>query len=217
MDVLDPAAVTDLMAKILREEKNTGSPQILVSLMPLISSPISGRPQNFPMLFVSEWQVILLTILVLLFLTSPISAYPDGHAGSMLSEDEEIEHLKAKINSGADFIVTQLFYDVDNFLRWLRRIRSCGLCHTPGPCLSVLTLCIRYNRPRHSGRDAYSNICIISAHYKALWHTYPRHTSCRSGVHQGIIQSSCIRRRFAHRHSINSSMTTRRSRTMACR
>jgi methylenetetrahydrofolate reductase (NADPH) len=45
----------------------------------------------------------------------------------MLSEDEEIEHLKAKINSGADFIVTQLFYDVDNFLRWLRRIRSCGL------------------------------------------------------------------------------------------
>jgi hypothetical protein len=70
MDVLDPAAVTDLMAKILQEEKNIGSPQILVSLMPLISSPISGHPQNFPMLFVSEWQVILLTTLVFLFLTS---------------------------------------------------------------------------------------------------------------------------------------------------
>ncbi|KAI0293541.1 methylenetetrahydrofolate reduct [Russula brevipes] len=56
-----------------------------------------------------------------------VAAYPDGHAGSMFSEDEEIEHLKAKINSGADFIVTQLFYDVDNFLRWLRRIRSCGI------------------------------------------------------------------------------------------
>ena len=54
-------------------------------------------------------------------------AYPDGHAGSKLTEDEEIEYLKEKINSGADFIVTQLFYNVDNFLRWLRKIRSCGL------------------------------------------------------------------------------------------
>ncbi|KAH9993822.1 MTHFR-domain-containing protein [Russula vinacea] len=53
-----------------------------------------------------------------------VAAYPDGHAGSVLSEDEEIEYLKAKVNSGADFIVTQLFYDVDNFLRWLRKIRS---------------------------------------------------------------------------------------------
>jgi methylenetetrahydrofolate reductase (NADPH) len=57
----------------------------------------------------------------------PPPAYPDGHAGSVLSEDDEIEFLKAKINSGADFIVTQLFYDVDNFFRWLRKIRSCGL------------------------------------------------------------------------------------------
>jgi methylenetetrahydrofolate reductase (NADPH) len=57
----------------------------------------------------------------------PPLAYPDGHAGSTLSEDEEIEYLKAKIKSGADFIVTQLFYDVDNFLRWIRKIRSCGL------------------------------------------------------------------------------------------
>ena len=57
----------------------------------------------------------------------PPLAYPDGHAGSALNEDKEIEYLQAKINSGADFIVTQLFYDVDNFLRWLRKIRACGL------------------------------------------------------------------------------------------
>ncbi|KAH9981738.1 methylenetetrahydrofolate reduct [Russula compacta] len=56
-----------------------------------------------------------------------VAAYPDGHAGSELSKDEEIEHLKAKINSGADFIVTQLFYDVDNFLQWLKGIRSYGI------------------------------------------------------------------------------------------
>lgn len=56
-----------------------------------------------------------------------VAAYPDGHEGSILSEDEEIEYLKAKIKSGADFIVTQLFYDVDNFLRWIRKIRSFGI------------------------------------------------------------------------------------------
>jgi len=42
------------------------------------------------------------------------------------NEDEEIEHLKVKVDSGADFIVTQLFYDVDNFLRWLQKIRARG-------------------------------------------------------------------------------------------
>ncbi|KAI0247948.1 methylenetetrahydrofolate reduct [Lactifluus subvellereus] len=56
-----------------------------------------------------------------------VAAYPDGHSDRLLDEDEEIEHLKEKVGSGADFIVTQLFYDVDNFLRWLRKIRSHGI------------------------------------------------------------------------------------------
>ncbi|KAH9066364.1 methylenetetrahydrofolate reduct [Lactarius vividus] len=56
-----------------------------------------------------------------------VAAYPDGHSDAVHSEDEEIEHLKAKVDSGADFIVTQLFYDVDNFLRWLQKIRSRGI------------------------------------------------------------------------------------------
>ena len=34
--------------------------------------------------------------------------------------------MKEKVDAGADYIVTQLFYDVDNFLRWLKRIRDAG-------------------------------------------------------------------------------------------
>jgi len=64
------------------------------------------------------------------------AAYPDGHSDSEHNEDEQIEHLKAKVNSGADFIVTQLFYDVDNFLRWLQKIRAHGASH---PCWNQLT------------------------------------------------------------------------------
>ncbi|KAF8261074.1 methylenetetrahydrofolate reduct [Lactarius quietus] len=56
-----------------------------------------------------------------------VAAYPDGHSEGVHNEDEEIEHLKAKVDSGADYIVTQLFYDVDNFLRWLQKIRARGI------------------------------------------------------------------------------------------
>ncbi|EAU88825.2 methylenetetrahydrofolate reductase [Coprinopsis cinerea okayama7 len=56
-----------------------------------------------------------------------VAAYPDGHTESTCSEDEELEHLKAKVDAGADFIVTQLFYDVDRFLQWLKKVRAKGI------------------------------------------------------------------------------------------
>ena len=42
---------------------------------------------------------------VFLFMTSPTAAYPDGHSEGVHNDDQEIEHLKAKVESGADFIV----------------------------------------------------------------------------------------------------------------
>lgn len=53
-------------------------------------------------------------------------AYPDGHPDADIKEETELDHLKAKIDAGAEFIVTQLFYDVDGFLSWLKRVRSKG-------------------------------------------------------------------------------------------
>jgi methylenetetrahydrofolate reductase (NADPH) len=55
-----------------------------------------------------------------------LTAYPDGHTESTTDEDKEIDYLKAKVDAGANFIITQLFYDVDRFLRWLEKIRSKG-------------------------------------------------------------------------------------------
>ncbi|PPQ75369.1 hypothetical protein CVT24_013152 [Panaeolus cyanescens] len=46
-----------------------------------------------------------------------VAAYPDGHGDGLFDEETEIEHLKQKLDAGADFIITQLFYDVDHFLR----------------------------------------------------------------------------------------------------
>ncbi|KAJ7481236.1 methylenetetrahydrofolate reductase-domain-containing protein [Mycena galericulata] len=42
-------------------------------------------------------------------------------------ERAEIEFLKAKVEAGADFIVTQLFYDVDGFLHWAQKVREAGI------------------------------------------------------------------------------------------
>jgi methylenetetrahydrofolate reductase (NADPH) len=48
----------------------------------------------------------------------------------VLDEDAELAFLKEKVDAGADFIVTQLFYDVDRFLRWLNAVRQKGQSNT---------------------------------------------------------------------------------------
>lgn len=52
--------------------------------------------------------------------------YPDGHPDKLIDQEKELDYLKAKVDAGADFIVTQLFYDVDGFLEWLKKIRQKG-------------------------------------------------------------------------------------------
>ncbi len=54
-----------------------------------------------------------------------ISGYPTPHPDSP-SPQADIQFLSAKVNAGADFIITQLFYDVDGFLDWVGDVRSAG-------------------------------------------------------------------------------------------
>ncbi|KAG5638981.1 hypothetical protein H0H81_008201 [Sphagnurus paluster] len=56
-----------------------------------------------------------------------VAAYPDGHTDSHLDEETEIGYLKEKVDAGADFIITQLFYDVDRYLQWLKKVREKGI------------------------------------------------------------------------------------------
>lgn len=55
-----------------------------------------------------------------------MAGYPDPHPDSA-TEDEDVAFLKAKVEAGADYIITQLFYDVDIFLRWKQRCRAAGV------------------------------------------------------------------------------------------
>ncbi|KAG6336321.1 hypothetical protein ID866_2770 [Astraeus odoratus] len=56
-----------------------------------------------------------------------VAAYPEGHPDNQMDDDGSLVILKEKVEAGADFIVTQLFYDADRFLQWLQKVRSQGI------------------------------------------------------------------------------------------
>ena len=55
-----------------------------------------------------------------------VAGYPEG-CDDNKDEDELLDHLKEKVDMGATFIVTQMFYDADNFLRWAGKVRDRGI------------------------------------------------------------------------------------------
>ena len=55
-----------------------------------------------------------------------VAGYPEG-CDTERDQDILTEHLKQKVDAGGTFIVTQMFYDVDNFLAWVDRVRKKGI------------------------------------------------------------------------------------------
>ena len=55
-----------------------------------------------------------------------VAGYPEGHIEAE-SYEKDMEYLKEKCDAGADFIVTQLFYNVDHFFKWEKDCRAAGI------------------------------------------------------------------------------------------
>jgi methylenetetrahydrofolate reductase (NADPH) len=55
-----------------------------------------------------------------------VAGYPEGHIENS-DKHQDLLYLKDKIDAGADYIVTQLFYDVDLFLGWVDQCRKIGI------------------------------------------------------------------------------------------
>lgn len=55
-----------------------------------------------------------------------VAGYPEGHP-----EEEDIDqlivYLKEKVDAGASVVITQMFYDVDNFITWVAKCRKAGI------------------------------------------------------------------------------------------
>ena len=54
------------------------------------------------------------------------ACYPEGHPEAV-SFDHDINYAKLKVDNGADFLITQLFYDNDDFFRFVDKARAIGI------------------------------------------------------------------------------------------
>lgn len=54
-----------------------------------------------------------------------VAGYPSPHQDSE-SAESDLQWLKNKCDAGADFIITQLFYDMPSFEQWISSCRAAG-------------------------------------------------------------------------------------------
>jgi methylenetetrahydrofolate reductase (NADPH) len=54
------------------------------------------------------------------------ACYPEGHPESVTQKDD-IKHLKAKVDSGTEFLTTQMFFDNNILYNYMYKIREAGI------------------------------------------------------------------------------------------
>lgn len=70
------------------------------------------------------------------YFTIGVAGYPIPHPNAPESRDKDIQFLKEKVDSGADFIITQLFFDAFDYFRFRDECQAAGILVPiiPGVC-----------------------------------------------------------------------------------
>jgi len=55
-----------------------------------------------------------------------VAGYPEG-CDEEVDPDLLLQHLKQKVDAGGSFIITQMCYDADIFIAWMKKVRALGI------------------------------------------------------------------------------------------
>lgn len=55
-----------------------------------------------------------------------LSGYPQDHPDAP-SHQEGLDYLKMKVDAGADFVITQLFFEAERFIDFVKECRAMGI------------------------------------------------------------------------------------------
>ena len=67
-----------------------------------------------------------------------VAGYPEGHTEAA-SKSDDLQNLKRKIQSGGDFIVTQLFFDNQDYFHYVEQLKNIGVSNPVQPGIWLLT------------------------------------------------------------------------------
>ncbi|XP_012887309.1 PREDICTED: methylenetetrahydrofolate reductase [Dipodomys ordii] len=74
-----------------------------------------------------------------------VAGYPTGHPEAASFEDD-LKHLKEKVSAGADFIITQLFFEADTFFRFIKACTDMGItCPILPGIFPIQVTCLPWN------------------------------------------------------------------------
>ena len=86
--------------------------------------------------------------------------YPNGHPDCPTYE-EDIQHLKEKVDAGADFIITQLFFENKTFFKFVKDCREIGITIPIIPGLMPIQVMTDYTHTCTSKTKSFSNLVTI--------------------------------------------------------
>ena len=114
----------DEIARVVDELKHRG----ITNILPLRGDPPKGETKFTPaeggFSFASELARFIRERHSDLCLGG--ACYPEGHPESP-DRDRDLENLKHKVDAGVDFLITQLFFDNDDFFRFRDRAERIGI------------------------------------------------------------------------------------------
>lgn len=136
-----------------------------------------------------------------------VAGYPEGCDDQ---DDQELllDHLKEKVDAGASFIVTQMFYDVDNFIQWVSKVRAKGITVPiiPG-IMPINTYASFLRRCNHMG-------CKIPSSWSEALEEVKNDDAAVRNIGTGLVAEMCRKIlaagiRHLHFYTMNLSQATR--------